>query len=179
MNCYLLSSTSRTKIATLPALVMPALSLIATFLLAGCGGNLMAHSVAQVAQVSEVTACEAQSPASCAGLFGFAIDNMGNFTAGPSPTGKTVTGTITPAELSSLQAALGPLVQSSSMHCDNQSVIPGVGDKISASFTDGSQADLFVVGGQTCFRSDQAHAAAFSDLFHQLLTKYYPNPFPA
>jgi hypothetical protein len=179
MNCHPpLSIGSGIRVGSLLVL-LSSLALIGIFLLAGCGGNLMTHSVAQVAQVSEVTACEALSPASCAGLFGFAIDNMGNFTAGPSPTGKTVTGAITPAELSSLQAALGPLVQSSSMHCDNQSSIPGVGDKISASFTDGSQADLFVMNGQTCFRSDQAHAAAFSDLFHQLLTKYYPNPFPA
>lgn len=180
MNCHLLSSTSRTKIATLPAFVLPALSLIATFLLVGCAdGRLMTHTVAQVIQVKEVTTCEIVSPASCAGQFGFAIDSKGNFTAGPSSTGKIVTGAITPDELSALQMALGPMVQSSRMNCDNQTPVGGVSDKISASFTDGTEADLFTFGASTCFLGDMTNGMAFRDLFHQLLAKYYPNPFPA
>jgi len=153
---------------------------LGVLLLSGCGGSMeMTHTVAQVTQVKEVTTCELVNPASCVGQFGFAIDSMGNFTAGPSPAGKTVTGAITPAELSSFQSALAPLVQNSSMICDNQPLVGGVSDKISASFTDGSQGDLFTFSGQSCFLGDMTNGMAFRDLFHQLLTKYYPNPFPA
>jgi hypothetical protein len=156
------------------------LGCLVVLLLCGCGGNTgVTHSVAQVTQVKEVTTCEVLNPANCVGQFGFSIDSKGNFTAGPSPTGKTVTGAITSAELSALQAALAPLVQSSSMTCDNQGGVPGVSDTISASFTDGSQSDLFTFSGQSCFLGDTADGMAFRDLFHQLLKKYYPNPFPA
>ena len=157
-----------------------ALGCFVVLLLSGCGGNKsVTHTVAQVTQVKEVTTCEAVPPDSCVGQFGFAIDSMGNFSAGPSPTGKTVTGAITSAELSALQAALAPLVQSSSMTCNNQGGVPGVRDKISASFTDGSRSDLVTISRQSCFLGDTADGMAFRDLFRQLLKKYYPNPFPA
>jgi hypothetical protein len=171
---------ARFLLRNLPHSSLATLVYLAVFLLSGCGGSTgVTHTVAQVTQVTEVTACEAFPPDICVGEFGFAIDSKGNFVAGPSPTGKTVTGAITPAELSALQAALGPVVQSSSMVCDNQKAIAGGSDTISASFTDGSQSDLFTFSGQSCFLGDMTNGTAFRDLFHQLLTKYYPNPFPA
>ena len=157
-----------------------ALVYVVLLLVCGCGASKQpTHTVAEVAQVKEVTTCELVNPVDCVGQFGFAIDNSGNFTAGPSPSGKTVTGSITPGELSSLQAALGPVVQGASMSCDSQAAVGGVSDTISAAFIDGSHENLFTFSGQSCFLGASTSGMAFRDLFHQLLTKYYPNPFPA
>jgi len=129
--------------------------------------------------MTETTTCEAMNTTSCPGAFGFTIDSMGNFTAGPSPSGTTVKGTITPSELSALQTALGPVVESSSTSCTPGASIPGVSAQISASFTDGTQATLYSAAGQICFRGGTSAGTALSNAFHQLLIKYYPNPFPS
>ena len=80
----------------------------------GCGGShdqSSSQTANQIAQVSEKTFCE--TSATCAGLNGFAIDGQGSFTAGPSSTGKTVSGSITSAELASLKSMVNSVMANS------------------------------------------------------------------
>jgi hypothetical protein len=153
------------------------------FFILGCGGNNPpAHSVNDVATVSEQVSCEAMNPDSCVGGFGFAVDSQGNFTAGPSPTGKVVQGKITSDELASLKSSLSVILGTSSrgMTCKTIETIPGIGDTIKATFTDNTQENVFTIqSGQECFLGTATTGPTFGDFFHQLLNKYYPNPFPS
>jgi len=150
----------------------------------GCGGShdqSSSQTANQIAQVSEKTFCE--TSATCAGLNGFAIDGQGNFTAGPSSTGKRVSGSITSAELASLKSMVNSVMANSSAGTQcvvGQPQLPFLGDDINANFTDGSHAALYhQVSGQECFLGNPAVATPLRDFAHQLLQKYYPIPFPS
>jgi hypothetical protein len=150
----------------------------------GCGGgsNPPTHTLSDVTSVSEQSFCEAMDPTFCTGAFGFALDSQGNFTAGPSPAGKIVQGKITSDELASFQSALNMQLEASGngMTCSAIPLIAGTGDMIKATFTNNTQTNLFTnVGGQQCFLGSATIGTQFRDFFHQLLTKYYPIPFPS
>lgn len=165
------------------SLVLPAVVAMLTLFAAGCGGsNPPMHTLSDVASVSEQSFCEAMDPTRCPGTFGFAVDNQGNFTAGPSPTGKVVQGKITSDELTTFQSLLSIQLGASGngSTCSAIPLIAGVGDTIKAAFTNNTQTNLFSdVGGQQCFLGSTAAGTQFRDFFHQLLTKYYPIPFPS
>ena len=156
----------------------------------GCGGNTRnnvtvthvdSHPLSDVVTLHQDGTCEAVNQGFCLGEFGLTVDLQGNFTAGPSPSGKVVTGSITADELAALRATLAPVVQSDRLACQpNNPVIPGTGSNAMVSFTDGSTATTFSSGGiQSCFRGGQAVAQPFEDEFEKLLAKYYPIPFPS
>lgn len=154
------------------------------FLVVGCGGgsNQPSHSVNDVVTVSEQASCEALVQDSCRAGFGFAIDSQGNFTAGPSPTGKVVQGKITSDELASLKSSLSAVLASShnGMTCTSVGTIPGIGENIKAAFTDSTQANLVTLqSNQLCFLGGTTNGQAFENIFQQLLIKYYPMPFPS
>ena len=136
--------------------------------------------------VFEQTACEAMDPLGCSGEFGFKIDAGGNFTAGPSPTGKTVTGQITMSELNSLMSASNGMIDSTSSlaGCSAQPAVPGVGDVIRVTTTapvtiTTLDEGAFVGPSEQCpAGASTQQINALNAFVHQLRQKYYPNPFP-
>jgi hypothetical protein len=161
--------------------------------LLACGGNsdisrekVAPHALSDVVTVRESTFCEAMPPQNCVGEFGFTVDGSGNFTAGPSPAGTTITGTLTPEELASLQSALAPVVQSSVLECRviHPPFTIGTSD-ILLTLSDGSTVpvanDTFDSQkglNEVCFRNGEAGSKPLRDRLDSLLVKYYPRPFP-
>ncbi len=135
------------------------------------------------AHITEQTTCEAMPDASCSGAFGFAVTHGGSFTAGPSPTGKTVQGTLTSQEIAQLvslgDAYLASATQSLQCESPPPPEVPGVSDRIQLFADSGMEFDVWRVGAGVCHMGDAGRAAALRDFFHQLLAKYYPTPFPA
>jgi hypothetical protein len=154
----------------------------------GCGGGaattrVTPHALSDVVSIRQSTFCEALPPENCVGEFGFTVDAQGNFTAGPSPSGNTITGTFTTEELAALQSALAPVVQSSVLECHVIQPPFTSDDHVVVTFSDGSSAPIAEQTfsnqqTQQCFRNGESGSQAFRDELDSLLVKYYPHPFP-
>jgi len=150
--------------------------------------------------VSESTSCDRLLPASdCLGAYGFSITSAGAYTAGPDPvTGATLSGSITPAELDQLDAAISAVLPRSGEHLvpvaapmtcveagamtawSTQAVRPETPRSL------GSASDLVEVGiardddekvydstnESICFLG--AGGLAVHDVVHAIMAQYYP-----
>jgi hypothetical protein len=151
--------------------------------LAGCASPMADLQTASYRQVSEQTTCEAMAPSSCSGTYGFTVDSLGNFTAGPSPSGMVLKGSITANESSALNAAAEAYLASTgpSASCQVRQSVPGVSDVVRITSNNSQTIDVFDEGMQTtgnCVTADSAKAAALTTQIQQLRQKYYPIPFP-
>lgn len=151
--------------------------------LAGCASPRADLQTASYRQVFEQTTCEAMVPSSCSGTYGFAVDGLGNFTAGPSPSGIVLKGSITASESSALNAAAGAYLASTgpSTSCQVRQSVPGVSDVVRITNNNSQTIDVFDEGMQTtgnCVTADSAKAAALTTQVQQLRQKYYAIPFP-
>jgi len=139
----------------------------------------------QLVRISEQTTCELVAPASCSGLYGFSIDNNRGFTAGPSPTGKTVQGNISSDEANTLSATVNAYqaTVTGQSSCQPTSGLPGTSDLILMDTTTITQLQVFASNvqpsGTTCVSADAGQTSALVSYIQQLRTKYYPTPFPS
>ena len=163
-----------------------ALILVCLLFSIACGTGKMPITVGQWTRISEQTSCEVLNPAYCSGLYGFAIDKTGAFTAGPSPGGEVVQGKITVDELSALSAAANNYLMSVTQQasCQLNPAFPGVGDIITMVTTNMNELGVYISGGGvppnfTCVSADMDRTAALISSVQQLRRKYYSVPFPS
>ena len=171
---------SAMKRASLLCWLAPALFLFGC----GSGSTQPTNQFGTPVQMSEKTACEALNPIDCSGLYGFTIDRVGNFTAGPSPTGVVITGAVTNDELNTLSgdatSYLASVTQVATCSTPTSPAVGGEGDIISLLTSANTQ--ITILGGApplNCGVADPTKASALSSYFQQLREKYYPIPFPA
>jgi len=163
-------------VVRLPRRIAPLLALAS----AACGSPSAPDS--GWTQVSEHTACEALAPQYCTGAFGFAVQEDGRFTVGPSDSGATLTGTITAVERSriSSDAALVSASLTMTALCDEAHTIPGVGDRVDLTDTRAGTIPVYEAGlGGVCYRAGRDQAVKLHADLSALMAKYYPRPFPA
>ena len=162
------------------AYILSPITLLLSVIICGCGSS--PGPTMQWAQLSEQSSCEAMDPSSCPSAFGFTVDAQGNFTAGPSPSGKIIQGAITAQELSTLNAdANAILLTGAAQHCQSSQEPAGSSDAITASSAANMRLNIYSDNALkgTCFAHSEAAATALRDFFHQLQGKYYPVPFPS
>lgn len=157
------------------------LGLAGILLFNACGGS-SSNSSAQWKNVYEQTGCEAANPSFCSGTYGFTVDNTGNYTAGPAPSGAVAKGTITADELNSLSVAANAFLSSttSAATCflgGDGPIIPGSGDGVTVSSVSGGSYLIQVFYPGTCTTADSAKASELSTEVKNLRIKYYPRPF--
>lgn len=149
--------------------------------LAACGQSSGAPHT-DWTQVAERTTCEALNPASCVGLFGFAVTADGRYTIGPAPSGQSVSGTLSAQELAQLSAAAGQVAggKGASPQCDSGASVPGVSDAVDLTVSDGTVIRAYEQSFQgTCTRGGRDAALRLHDDLHALMQRYYPTPFPS
>ena len=135
--------------------------------------------------LSENTSCAVVGADLCAGAYGFSVDMNGNYIVGPSPSGLTLTGQITAAELSALTVDANALAASSpagsNQSCSTIGVQPGVDDSANITLTSGAVSSYYLqsgTAGSLCTEGDPGSAQSTYATIHSLLLKYYGVPFP-
>jgi hypothetical protein len=124
------------------------------------------------------------APNSCQGAFGFTIQPDGTFVSGPGPDGRTFAGRLAPSDSDSLQG----LAQRVLLEFDDPgatcaahvSAIPGVSEAVVIS-DGGKTIDLHGMAGgldSRCAAIGVREAAALFKQAHNLMSRYYPRPFP-
>jgi hypothetical protein len=143
----------------------------------GCGS---AGPTMQWERLAETATCEAMNPAYCPAGNSFTVDTQGNFTAGPSPSGKTVKGQITAQELVTLNAdANAVLLAGAALHCHSGASVPGSSDMIDAFSASGMQLPVYTTINGECFAHSDSSGTTLRNFFQQLRSTYYPIPFPS
>jgi hypothetical protein len=168
--------------------IMMAVTLWSMGLIASCGHALpnapLAPARGAWQSVNESTQCEALLPAFCVGLYGFSIDHQGQYTAGPSPAGHTVTGALTADEFTVLNRAAQAVAGSAltqPLACDQTGPVPGASDQIMLTGIEGQASVIYRSQGgrrSTCYAGGKHQAQRLHDALHTLMLKYYPSPFP-
>lgn len=140
-------------------------------------------SVANWSQVAEIMNCEAMNPDSCRGAYGFAVFSDGTWAAGPSPSGKTVSGKLTNEQLSTIQTDIeqfSPADLTANLVCTQAQAIPGRQDTIQIWY--GDQAYTMYQysnqAGSECYSGNDKLDARLQVDMHALMQQYYPVPFP-
>lgn len=132
--------------------------------------------------VREQTQCEAMNPAACVGAYGFKVNADGTYLAGPSPSGRAVSGQISEQELASLSPfVIADIASSSTSACEASTHLPGSADKVRVVESNKSFYDSYsYIGttGQICYRGDRSVAFELHNQLHFLMMKYYPANFP-
>lgn len=141
-------------------------------------------NVADWSQVSEITNCEAMNPDACRGAYGFAIFSDGTWAAGPSPSGKTVSGKLTENQLTTIQTDVGlfsPSDLTADLVCTQAQGIPGRQDTIQIWYIDQpyTMYQYFNPNGSECYSGNDKLDARLEVDMHALMQQYYPVPFPA
>ncbi len=133
--------------------------------------------------IREKTTCEAVAPASCIGEYGFAIDASGNFTAGPSPDGLHVQGTLPPAELQKLEKAIEEDAAKGANlpeMCIASRLVPGSSDRLTLTSKNGRDRVVYrrERPNETCFTGNRDAATKLHDVMQGLMAEHYPQHFP-
>ena len=131
--------------------------------------------------ITEKTTCEALSTDFCVGAFGFTIDPRGHWTAGPSASGQTAHGRLSPSEIKRLRRVALRVTRESDLGqtCVAESVVPGVSDQVTIDLADGTNVVVYRRGlpGGLCFAGNRDTATALHDLVNQIMQRRYPKPF--
>src|SRR6516225_879641 len=141
-------------------------------------------STKQFSAITVSTRCEAMRPDRCLGFYGFSVASDGKFKVGPSPNGSIIEGSVTADELTTLASAVNAqLASGNKMTCLGIHTIPGSGRVVAASFTDGSQENLWTTGlilgsHGNCALGDYQKATLVDEIVRKLMMKYYPQTFP-
>lgn len=133
--------------------------------------------------IHEKTTCEAVAPGSCIGEYGFTIDAMGRFTAGPSPSGLHVEGKLSPSELKKLQQAIDNDAKKGaglSEMCTASRMIPGSSDRLTITSTKSRERVIYRRDrpNETCFSGNRDAATKLHDVMQSLMAEHYPQHFP-
>lgn len=133
------------------------------------------------AVVTVTTTCEAMVPAYCQGAFGFDVSMTGQWKAGPTPDGKSRSGSITRDELANLKTAVAAALSASSQKSPDCAarpmMVPGVSELVTVTLAPqkvilrGSAGHL----DRFCKNIDVTETQLF-DLVDHLMRKYYPTP---
>ncbi|MES2298868.1 MAG: hypothetical protein V4582_17620 [Pseudomonadota bacterium] len=166
---------------------------------ASSSATILLHAVAVApawSKLSTRSACEALVARACRGAYGFTVQAQGGYSAGPDPSGKTVTGQLTAAELAQLRMDASTVARGAAAdakgQCERESdTVPGSGS-LATLTPAGGGADLVVrsagllaastvFDGPTinrCYFGGQREAtiSLLADL-DALEAKYYPQPF--
>lgn len=121
--------------------------------------------------------------ASCAGFYGFSVNNNGMYTVGPAPGGVAQIGQIAPSELALINqdatAVANGDLQSASCTAGGAGA-PGTSDRIDMMFTDGPTVTVYDAdgsAGRVCVLGDPASVLRLHTDLQLLLDRYYPVPF--
>lgn len=148
-------------------------------LLTGCGGgdSVSLHAAPLWTQVSDKTTCEAQTPASCSGYYGFVIDNQGNYTAGPNPQGQSGKGALSTAEWNQLQTAANAVANDIAAApdalCKPQQAVPGQSDVVLIAAAGKVYSVQDGMNALCAWHGATADSTALIDLIDTLRAKYY------
>jgi hypothetical protein len=158
------------------------IALVAAALLSSCGGTTPTPS-SSWRQLKETTACEAMNPAYCVGAFGFAVESDGRFTVGPAPDGSSITGVITNSERQQIDADANAVAANlnTGEECDTVATVPGSSQSVDLELQDGGSAQVVARGvtfGSVCYRGGRAAATRLETDLADVMSRYYPRPFP-
>lgn len=133
--------------------------------------------------IRETTTCEAVAPGSCIGEYGFTIDAAGRFTAGPSPGGLRVQGSLTAEERKKLQRAIDEdAVKGAGLSemCTASRLIPGTSDRLTLTSSKGRERVIYRRDrpNETCFTGNRDAATKLHDVMQSLMAEHYPQHFP-
>jgi hypothetical protein len=135
-------------------------------------------------QIYSQANCEAMRPNDCRGMYGFTITPNGRFTVGNSEMGPILNGVITPAERSRLNDLAGAYAANGAHQvttCIRIHTVPGLHDKIELTVPGSTPLVVYDRGslpGKFCFLGHQQKAYELHALMQQMMTRYYPVPFP-
>jgi hypothetical protein len=134
-------------------------------------------------EVREQTACEAMQDDYCLGRYGFTIKHDGTFIAGPSGRGTKAEGRLERQELRRLREFIGHLstmLPSEDTNCDPGG-LPGIKDQVDITFSGGQVVRAYDLGGRVgkiCYVGTWDRVRKLHEYLHELMTRYYPVPFP-
>jgi hypothetical protein len=135
----------------------------------------------QWVQVNEQTACEALAPSLCVGIYGFMVKSDGSFTVGPAPNGARITGTLTESERAQLSAyAVDVDAHVDGVRlCESAFNPAGTADRLDLITRQHGVVRVFeALVGQNCTMGGLQPATRLHDYVKQLMSAYYPRPFP-
>jgi len=116
-------------------------------------------------------------PSACSGFYGFAIDNQGNYTAGPNPQGQTAKGAVTTAEWGQLEAAANAVANDIKANpnatCQAQAFIPGSSDVVQISVAGASYTVQDAMNSLCAYNGGVSDSTALVNVVDTLRTKYY------
>jgi hypothetical protein len=134
-------------------------------------------------EVREQTACEGMQDDYCLGRYGFTIKHDGTFIAGPSGLETKVKGRLERQELRRLRELIGQfstMFPSEEKNCEPGG-LPGIKDQVDITFSGGHVVRAYDLGGRigkVCYVGNKDRVRKLHEYLHDLMTRYYPVPFP-
>jgi len=126
--------------------------------------------------LNETTACASgTAPSSCLGLYGFSVDNAGNYTVGPSPNNEVISGIVTSTELNQLNQDATAVATSNLL--GPAPVCAAINTAAMGTGLTSDRLDLTLASMDDVTVYDASVLQLHTD-FQGFLQKYYVMPFP-
>jgi hypothetical protein len=140
--------------------------------------------------ITQQNDCEAVNPGDCSGLYGFTIFNDGTYSVGPAPGAAAITGSVTAAQLSTINSDASAVASSGlngTLTCSNpssSSEISGVQQSINLTLAGASGSTLIYQAfipneGTGCYQGSQTDSLQLFNDMSTLTNIYYPIPYPS